>query len=93
MRVSLPISKTNNDYNAIWAILLAVWKHNLNEKKKIKSIACPGLGTATGRMEYSEASRQMYIAYYNFLNPTEFISWPYASYRQKAIGRGGDINR
>ena len=91
MRIPMTIALTDNVYVAMWAMLLAVYQHNLTATKKIRSIACPGLGTATGQVPYDEAARQMAVAYRNFLNPPNYISWRYADERQNAIGRGGDL--
>lgn len=47
--------------------------HNLINERKIHTIACPGLGTATGRVPYPEAARQMAVAYRYYIPPeTEF---------------------
>src|SRR5262245_11343530 len=78
MRTPMPITGTDNVYNAMWAMLLAVRQHNLAGKRQIKTVACPGLGTATGRMPFGEAARQMAAAYRHFLSPPNVISWPYA---------------
>lgn len=40
-------------------------------------------------MSLAEASRQMALAYKNFLTPPTKITWSYASQRQKDIGYGG----
>ncbi len=40
-------------------------------------------------MSLSEASRQMCLAYKNFLNPPTKITWGYASQRQRDVGYGG----
>lgn len=92
MRVPMFISQTDNVYLAMWAMLLTVRQHNQQQERKIQTIACPGLGTATGRVPYARAAKHMALAYKNFLNPPESISWPYASLRQKAIGAGGDVD-
>ncbi|MBO9999064.1 MAG: macro domain-containing protein [Cyanobacteria bacterium SID2] len=92
MRVPMSISQTDNVYLAMWAMLVAVKQHNQQQKHKIQTIACPGLGTATGRMPFDRAAKHMALAYQNFLYPPQSINWPYASLRQKAIGAGGDIH-
>lgn len=91
MRVPMPIAMTDQVYLAMWAMLLAVRKHNLNSDRLIRTVACPGLGTATGRVPADEAARQMALAYRHFLYPPELISWPMAQERQRAIGVGGDL--
>lgn len=91
MRIPMTIALTDNVYVAMWAMLLAVHHHNLSNARKIETIACPGLGTATGQVPSEEAARQMALAYRNFLNPPGAISWRYADGRQEKIGRGGDL--
>lgn len=77
MRVPMDISKTDNVYNAFFALLRTITNHNkTNNSIRIEKVLCPGLGTATGRMEYKEAARQMATAYRNFLNPTTNLTWP-----------------
>lgn len=90
MRTPMPISRTDNVYVAMWAMLVAVWNHNKKESRKIRSVACPGLGTATGGVSAQQAARLMLRAYRHFLDPPKQISWPYAEARQSAIGLGGD---
>ena len=89
MRIPLDITHTDNVYNAMWAMLVAVDRHNTNHERKIETIACPGLGTATGRMPPFEAARQMALAYRNFLNPPRYIEWGYATERQLSVRYGG----
>lgn len=91
MRVPMSISKTDNVYLAMWAMLLAVWRHNQQGRKPIKTVVCPGLGTATGQVSYNQAAKLMFLAYMHFEDPPKSISWPYADNRQKSIGVGGDI--
>jgi O-acetyl-ADP-ribose deacetylase (regulator of RNase III) len=57
------------------AMLNAVKRHNENNKEKIKSVACTGLGTFYGKMDLEEASRQMKVAYSCFMNPPKKITW------------------
>ena len=91
MRVPMPITRTDNVYRAMWAMLLAIRQHNLASKsKQIKTVVCPGLGTATGRVPAREAARQMAAAYRHFLEPPARISWRYAAIRHDAVGYGGD---
>lgn len=91
MRIPMPITATDNVYIAMWAMLLAVWHHNETTETKIRTVACPGLGTATGRVSPASAAKQMSLAYSHFLDPPAQIDWPYAAARQTAIGRGGDL--
>lgn len=94
MRIPMPISRTDNVYTAMWAMLLAVRQHNRQcreGERHIETIACPGLGTGTGRVPYEEAARQMALAYRYFLNPPNYINWVFASGRQDAVRFGGDL--
>jgi O-acetyl-ADP-ribose deacetylase (regulator of RNase III) len=87
MRVPRDISKTDNVYNAFFAMLTAVSNYNKNNKVRIEKVLCPGMGTATGRMESKEAARQMSTAYKNFLNPTTNMNWDNLYKRDKEIIR------
>lgn len=84
MRVPMPINDTDNVYVAMKAMLLAVRDFNRIENR-ISTIACPGLGTATGRVEPEEAARQMALAYKNVLHPPEEINWTFAVARHREI--------
>ncbi len=90
MRVPMTVADTDYVYNAMFAMLTAVWQHNLSGERPIRTVACPGLGTATGNMDYTEATRQMGLATRHFRSPPSKLTWSYASLRQLAIGRGGD---
>ena len=91
MRVPMEINRTDNVYTAMWAMLLAVRQHNRHMEKLIEVVACPGLGTGTGKMEMSEAARQMCLAYKHYLTPPRQISWNFAAQRQAQVRRGGDM--
>lgn len=90
MRVPLSIARTDNVYLAMWAMLLAVRKHNQSEARPIKIVACPGLGTATGRVPVRQAAKQMALAYRHFLYPPITLDWTLATNRQAEIWFGGD---
>ena len=92
MRIPMPVARTDNVYLAMWAMLLAVHRHNRDAERSINTVACPGLGTGVGRMPFPEAARQMALAYRNFLCPPTQITWHFASERQRQIGRGGDLS-
>ncbi|CAB4019504.1 Hypothetical predicted protein [Paramuricea clavata] len=63
-RVPSDVHDTVNAYLAFRAVLLAVHRHNRNRnKRKIKSVLCPGLGTSGGQMLFEKCARQMKIAY------------------------------
>lgn len=90
MRVPMDISRTDNVYLAMFAMLRAVHHHNKNGAGLIKRVVCPGLGTGAGRVPPKEAARQMELAYRHFLNPPSFVSWQYATQRQADIRYGGN---
>ena len=89
MRIPLDITHTDNVYKVMWAMLVAIDRHNASNGQKIETVLCPGLGTATGRMPPFEAARQMALAYRNFLNPPDYIEWGYATERQLSVRYGG----
>jgi O-acetyl-ADP-ribose deacetylase (regulator of RNase III) len=92
MRIPMDISRTDNVYRAMWAMLIAVGQHNkTTQSQPIDIVACPGLGTATGHVPYAEAARQMALAYKNYLKPPKYIDWRYADRRQEEIRYGGDM--
>ncbi len=90
MRVPMAITRTDNVYRAMWAMLLTVHLHNRQALPSITTIACPGLGTSTGRVPAVEAARQMALAYEHMLFPPTAISWELAESRQRAVCYGGD---
>ena len=89
MRVPMSIAGTDIPYVAMWAMLLAVRRHNQSAEHKIDSVVCPGLGTGIGRVPYQEAARQMALAYDNFLHPPKFLNCIVAAERQLQIWEGG----
>jgi len=91
MRIPMTIARTDSVYRAMWAMLHAVNAHNRTSQPRINIVACPGLGTATGRVPYSEAARQMALAYKNFLNPPTSLDWDVAAKRQAQVRYGGDL--
>jgi O-acetyl-ADP-ribose deacetylase (regulator of RNase III) len=84
MRVPMPITGTDNVYQAMKAMLQAVKSFNA-DTEKIKTVVCPGLGTATGRVPFEEAARQMALAYRYYQNPPQAIDWPSAAARHRSI--------
>lgn len=91
MRVPMSIAWTDNVYLAMRAVLLSVRRHNSDTSVPIRRLACPGLGTATGRVPPSEAARQMALAYRGFLDPPSRLDWELAGRRQDEIQLGGDL--
>ena len=90
MRVPMAISRTDNVYKAMWAMLLAVRQHNLTAERDIDTIVCPGLGTGVGQVPYRQAAKQMALAYRNFLKPPHWIDWNFADARHRQVRYGGD---
>jgi len=80
MRIPMDIRNTDYVYLAMKAMLSEVSKNN-----NITSVACSGLGTATGRVPFDIAARQMALAYENFLNPPSRIDWEFAEKRFRDI--------
>ncbi|MEM7657348.1 MAG: macro domain-containing protein [Bacteroidota bacterium] len=94
MRVPMRISGTDQVYLAMKAMLEAVERHNQHSgKATIQKVLCPGLGTATGRMPFEEAARQMAVAYEYFLRPPTYIDWRMAEKRQRTIKYGGMLGK
>ena len=89
MRVPMNIQGTDHIYLAMWATLTTVYRHNLRESRKIDSIACPGLGTGTGGVDYLEAALQLCLAYEHYRHPPPFINPSVAQERHEKIYYGG----
>lgn len=89
MRVPMSINGSDIPYVAMWAMLLEIRRHNLHHKRKIETILCPGLGTGIGKVPYSEAARQMALAYDHFVYPVTSINMLVAAERQLQIWEGG----
>lgn len=87
MRVPTDVSNTDNVYQAMSALLRAVHHHNQSDAPQIKTVACSGLGTGYGRVPFVQSARQMALAYTNFLNPPESITWIYAQQRHNDVVR------
>lgn len=64
MRVPLDVDKTANAYLAFRGIILAVKEFNvMTGSHPIRSVLCPGLGTAVGRMPSDRCAFQMLQAF------------------------------
>lgn len=88
MRVPMVITDIDVVYRAMWAMLIAVHNHNRHSERPIRTIACPGLGTATGRVPLVDAARLMAQAYRHYLERPTAITWEVAHARQQAIRYG-----
>lgn len=93
MRVPMRVGRTDHAYVALWASLGAIHRHNraTDSTHVIRTLACPGLCTATGRMHPAEAARQMALAWLFFVHPPACFDWRTATERQDRLGRGGDF--
>ncbi|WAR06847.1 YMX7-like protein [Mya arenaria] len=63
MRVPATIADTVNPYLALRAVILAVNEFNQTAMEPIRSVLCPGLGTAVGLMPRDRCAYQMLQAY------------------------------
>jgi O-acetyl-ADP-ribose deacetylase (regulator of RNase III) len=63
MRVPMDVSSSLNAYLAFRAAIRAIRQHNSISAKPIRSVLCPGLCTAVGRMPADLAAKQMAAAY------------------------------
>lgn len=61
-----------NAYLAFRAALRAVLAHNASGLPVIKSILCPGLGTAVGHMPVARCARQMRVTWDRVLGGKEW---------------------
>ncbi|XP_074661068.1 uncharacterized protein LOC141913634 [Tubulanus polymorphus] len=86
MRVPLDVQETVNSYLAFRAVILSVQKHNkTHPEDPIRTVLCPGLGTAVGRMPAKRCAYQMRRAYEIFelgkhkklLHPTHLMYMHY----------------
>ena len=85
MRVLGSIDGTDKVYNATWAALLVIARHNVLSEQKISRVAVPALGAGFGGVPYLEVSRQMAAAWSLFLNPPCRIDWDWVISPEKAI--------
>ena len=63
MRVPMDVSDTVNAFLAFRAVIRVVRKFNAISTQTIRTVLCPGLGTAVGRMKPDVCARQMHHAY------------------------------
>jgi O-acetyl-ADP-ribose deacetylase (regulator of RNase III) len=63
MRIPMDVSDTLNAYLSFRAAIRAVKQHNIENTNQIRSVLCPGLCTAIGRMPADLAAKQMATAY------------------------------
>ncbi|WP_420841870.1 macro domain-containing protein [Fimbriiglobus ruber] len=89
MRVPMNIQGTDHVYLAMWAALIAVYRHNRSESRKIDSLACPGLGTGMGGVDPLEAALQLCLAYEHYQRPPQFLNPSVAQQRHERVYYGG----
>jgi O-acetyl-ADP-ribose deacetylase (regulator of RNase III) len=85
MRVPGSIRGTENVYTATWAALVAIYRHNATEERKIQTAAFPAMGTGFGDVPFDEAARQMAVAYRMYLEPPHRIDWDTVTDRHRLI--------
>ena len=58
-----------------FCFLVSVKRHNTDSSKRpIRSVLCPGLGTATGRMPKMQCARQ--VSYFVFIDVISCVIYP-----------------
>lgn len=67
MRIPSDVSGTVNAYLAMRAAILAINEKNEETNGSIKTVLCPGLATAIGRIPFNIAAQQMATAYRIFV--------------------------
>lgn len=90
MRVPGSIEGSDKVYAATWAALIAVHQHNRYHEEKIRTVAFPAMGAGFGGVPYSEAARQMSVAYSHYLEPPNYFDWAMVASRHRAIAYDGD---
>ncbi len=73
MRIPCDVSDTVNAYLAFRAALQAVVAYNAGASTPIRSLLCPGLGTAVGRMPPKQCARQMRCAWDRVMTGAPFL--------------------
>lgn len=63
MRQPMGVANTMNAFLAFRATLLAARAHNRTDRSPIRTLLCPGLGTAVGHMPPARCARQMRVAW------------------------------
>jgi O-acetyl-ADP-ribose deacetylase (regulator of RNase III) len=73
MRVPMAVPETMNAYLAFRAAILAIQGHNKANTVPIRSVLCPGLATAIGRMPPSRCAVQMRVAWDGIFGDTHAL--------------------
>jgi len=94
MRTRCSIVRTSHIYSATFAALVAIHRHNLAHHATpnaiIDRVVMPAMGTGFGSMSFSEAARQMSVAYRHYLRPPGRPNWGSIIARERAICYDGD---
>ena len=86
MRVPMDIRGTDHVYLAMSAMIRAIVHFNrAHAQAPIRTVACPGLGTATGKVPPDVAARQMALAWAVACEPQPRINWEIAHNRQACV--------
>jgi O-acetyl-ADP-ribose deacetylase (regulator of RNase III) len=90
MRTPENIEGTDKIYLATFAAFLSIQAHNQSvrgttSEQFIETVALPAMGTGFGRVPFSEAARQMAVAYRHFLEPPHRMDWDTVVERELAI--------
>jgi O-acetyl-ADP-ribose deacetylase (regulator of RNase III) len=75
MRIPEDVSHTVNAYLAFRATLLTILRYNSIRAVKIKSLLCPGLATATGKLSPQHCAAQMLVALREVTAPARIPSF------------------
>ncbi|MGI4756215.1 MAG: macro domain-containing protein [Janthinobacterium lividum] len=81
MRIPMDVSQTNHAYAAFITALISA------EAAGVKTLACPGLGTLTGRMPPDVAARQMRFAFDRWHAPFTQPNWQTPQDLWRSYGR------
>ncbi len=88
MRVSGDVSETVNAYLAFRAVLRAVDAFN-GDDERIRSVLCPGLCTAVGRMPKERCAYQMHAAWGQHVEPQRYRNFGEAKEMHYGMLRAG----
>lgn len=85
MRVPMDIRGTDYAYLAMLAVLRSVRDHNRVQTRRIDTVACSGLGTATGKLEPRVAAAQMVLAWRVARELDPQCNWIIAKHRRDEV--------
>lgn len=92
MRTPGSIEGSDKIYAATWAGLLAIRQHNRQAgwEQQIRTVGSPAMGTGFGGVSYTEAARQMAVAWRHFLEPPTRLDWEVVATRERSICYRGE---